>query len=157
MISTVFQNASTSIPDMHRKTSCWSLSDPCLIQSSSSIICFIVTFSKKILSCLQTVPSTSQFPPIIHPSTRNKARDGGGPAGWWISHDGLGGGLYNRPGNSQASDGRLLQSLFSVTFHDQHWTPKSALTQRKPAGLKCEDSLETTLASLPCQLFCLTC
>lgn len=145
-MSTVYQNASTSISDLQTKPHCSSHSNPCLtVQSSSSIICFIFKFGKNILSYLQTFPPTSPFPP--NPSLHQQEQGKGcrrpcwvwnGPDGasgwWWISHDGLGRGLYNRPRNSQASDGRLLPSLFSVTFHDQHWTPKSALNSQAPSG-----------------------
>lgn len=57
-----------------------------------------------------------------------------GSGWWWISHDGLGGGLCNRPGNSSAADGHLLQSLFSVTFHHQHWATSSALNSQALSG-----------------------
>lgn len=191
-MSTVYQNASTSISDLQTKPHCSSHSNPCLtVQSSSSIICFIFKFGKNILSYLQTSPPTSPFPPnpFLHQGAleaRNKARDAGGPAGCEMgltgpvaggeSHMmGLGVASTTDPGIHRHQMAAYFRPYFqwlsttSTGPRSQRSIPRppaegeisqkgsEPLAQRKPAGFKREDSLETTSGSLSCQLFGLTC
>lgn len=178
-MSPVYQNASTSISELHTKPHCSSHSNPCLtVQSSSSIICFMFKFGKNNLVLFANFsPYFTISPQSIHPSThqraleaRNKARAGG------ESHMmGMGAASTTDPGIHR----HQMAAYFSPYFQWLSWTsighrsqrsiPRPSgegeisqkgsepLPKRKPAGPNCEDSLVTTSGSLSCQLFCLTC
>lgn len=104
-MSPVYQNASTSISELHTKPHCSSHSNPCLtVQSSSSIICFMFKFGKNNLVLFANFsPYFTISPQSIHPSThqraleaRNTARAAGGPAGcaMGLTGPGAGGGSH---------------------------------------------------------------